>query len=132
MVAMERNELEKKVSVLDVMHFIASLWNAVLRSTIANSFKYCGFKQKTAFSAGNATTSMPLEANAGFADDFEGLNHTTTFAEYVEADNNVSICGEMSLDDAIEEALPSADTAVTSNEEYDDATDVAVPVPNDT
>ncbi|KAK8771180.1 hypothetical protein V5799_025575 [Amblyomma americanum] len=72
---------------------------------------------------------MPLEADAGFADnDFEDLNLTTTFAEYVEADNNVAICGEVSLDDAIAEALPSADITATSNEDNDDTTD-AVPVP---
>ncbi|KAK8755107.1 hypothetical protein V5799_002189 [Amblyomma americanum] len=71
---------------------------------------------------------MPLEADAGFADDdFEGLNLATTFAEYVEADD-VAICGEVSLDDAIAEALPRADTTATSDEDNDDATD-AVPVP---
>ncbi|KAK8762031.1 hypothetical protein V5799_026704 [Amblyomma americanum] len=72
---------------------------------------------------------MPLEANAGFIDDdFEGLNLATTFAEYVDADDNVAICGEVSLDDAIAEALPSADITATSDEDDDDATD-AVPVP---
>ncbi|KAK8783537.1 hypothetical protein V5799_010099 [Amblyomma americanum] len=72
---------------------------------------------------------MPLEANAGFTnDDFEGLNLTTTCAEYVEANDNVAICGEVSLDDAIEEALPSADTTAASDEGNGDATD-AVPVP---
>ncbi|KAK8762032.1 hypothetical protein V5799_026705 [Amblyomma americanum] len=72
---------------------------------------------------------MPLEADAGFADDdFEGLNLATTFAEYVEADDNATICGEVSLDDAVAEALPSADTTATSDEDNDAATD-AVPVP---
>lgn len=60
--------------------------------------------------------------------DFEGLNLTSTFAEYVEADDNVVICGEVSLDDAIDEAWPTADTAVTSDEDDDVATH-AVPVP---
>ncbi|KAK8782047.1 hypothetical protein V5799_016612 [Amblyomma americanum] len=111
------------------MRFIASSWNAVSQSTIANSFKHCGFKRETASSAGDATTSMPLEADAGFADDdFERLNLTTTFAEYVEADDNVAICVEVSLDDAIAEALPSADTTAKSDEDNNDATD-AVPVP---
>ncbi|KAK8757679.1 hypothetical protein V5799_004693 [Amblyomma americanum] len=99
---MERNGSERKITVLDAMHFIAGSWNAVSQSTIANSFKHCGFKRETASSAGDATTSMPLEADAGFADDdFEGLNLATTFAEYVEADDNVAIYGEVSLDDAI-------------------------------
>ncbi|KAK8769195.1 hypothetical protein V5799_014341 [Amblyomma americanum] len=73
-------------------------------------------------------TSMPLEADAGFGDDdFEGLNLATAFAEYVEADD-VSICGKVLLNDAIAEALPSADTTATSDEDNDDTTDV-VPVP---
>ncbi|KAK8773168.1 hypothetical protein V5799_012300 [Amblyomma americanum] len=72
---------------------------------------------------------MPLEAYAGFADDdFEGLNLATTFVEYMEADDNIAICGELSLDDAIAEALPSADTTATSDEDNADATE-AVPVP---
>ncbi|XP_075550815.1 uncharacterized protein LOC142584587 [Dermacentor variabilis] len=45
-----------------------------------------------------------------------------------EADDNVAICGDLLLDDVIEEALPSVDTAATSDEDTDDATD-AVPVP---
>ncbi|KAH7976937.1 hypothetical protein HPB52_021750 [Rhipicephalus sanguineus] len=62
-------------------------------------------------------------------DDFERLNPATTFAEFVEADDDVAVCSELSLDDAIAEALPDADTA-TSDE--DDAVaaaaaDVAVP-----
>ncbi|KAK8778928.1 hypothetical protein V5799_019729 [Amblyomma americanum] len=72
---------------------------------------------------------MRLEVDAGFADDdFMGLNLATTFSEYVEADYNVAIYGEVSLDDAIAEALPNADTTATSDEDNDDATD-AVPVP---
>ncbi|XP_065302340.1 tigger transposable element-derived protein 6-like [Dermacentor albipictus] len=123
------SESEKKITVLDAMHFIASLWNAALQSAIANSFKHCGFKRETASSAGDATTSMPLEANAGFTnDDFEGLNLTTTFAEYVEANDNIAICGDTSLDVPIKETLPSADPAVTSDEDEDDTTD-AVPEP---
>ncbi|XP_070385712.1 tigger transposable element-derived protein 4-like [Dermacentor albipictus] len=126
---MERSESEKKIAVLDAMHFIASSWNAVSQSTIASSFKHCNFKRETASSVEDPTTSMPLEADAGFTDDnFEGLNLTTIFAEYVEADDNVAICGEVLLDDAIEEALPSADTAATSDEDNDNTTD-AVPVP---
>lgn len=73
-----------------------------------------------------------LVADAGFAvEDFDGfLDTTTTFTEYVEADGNVAICGELSLEDAIDEALPRADATVTSCEDDDDdSTDVVVPVP---
>ncbi|KAH7976436.1 hypothetical protein HPB52_014248 [Rhipicephalus sanguineus] len=49
---------------------------------------------------------------------------TTTFAEFVEADENVAICSELSLDDAIVEALPDAPTTATTDE--DAATDVVV------
>lgn len=72
-----------------------------------------------------------LVADAGFADeDFDGfLDTTTTFTEYVEADGNVAICGELSLEDAIDEALPRADATVTSCEDDDDSTDVVMPVP---
>lgn len=84
---MECNESEEKVSVLDAMHFIASSWNAVSQSTVANSFKHCGFKRETASSVGDSTTliNCTLKANAGFADDdFESLNLATTFSECVE------------------------------------------------
>lgn len=130
--AMERRESGDKVSVLDAMHFLASSWDAVPQSSIANSFKHCGFKREAASSAGDTTPSMDckLEADVGFVDeDFGGvLDTTATFTEYVEADDNVAICGELSLEDAVDEALTRAETTVTSDED-DDSTDVAVPVP---
>ncbi|KAH6929290.1 hypothetical protein HPB50_025949 [Hyalomma asiaticum] len=52
-----------------------------------------------------------------------------TFAEYTEADN-VDICDTVSLEQTTKEALPCADATVTSKEDDDDnSTDVAVPVP---
>ncbi|KAH6923759.1 hypothetical protein HPB50_005953 [Hyalomma asiaticum] len=69
-----------------------------------------------------------MEENASSVDeDFERLNQTTTFAEFVEADDDVAICGELSLDDVIAEALPDADTTATSDE--DDAAAAADAVP---
>ncbi|KAH6944765.1 hypothetical protein HPB50_004969 [Hyalomma asiaticum] len=71
-----------------------------------------------------------MEENASSVDeDFERLNRTTTFAEFVEADDDVAICGELSLDDAIAEALPDADTTATSDEDEDDAAAAADAVP---
>ncbi|KAL3198602.1 hypothetical protein MRX96_014417 [Rhipicephalus microplus] len=40
--AMECREEEKKISVLEAMHMIASSWSAVSQTTIANSFKCSG------------------------------------------------------------------------------------------
>ncbi|KAH6921203.1 hypothetical protein HPB50_027810 [Hyalomma asiaticum] len=71
-----------------------------------------------------------MEENASSVDeDFERLNQTTTFAEFVEADDDVAICGELSLDDAIAEALPDADTTATSDEDEDAAAAAADAVP---
>lgn len=39
---------------------------------------------------------------------------TTTFAEYIEADNNIDICDKVSLEETVKEALPSADASVAS------------------
>ncbi|KAH6922664.1 hypothetical protein HPB50_017473 [Hyalomma asiaticum] len=94
---------------------------------------HCGFVRETASTAGasaagDSTSSM--EENASSVDeDFERLNRTTTFAEFVEADDDVAICGELSLDDAIAEALPDADTTATSDEDEDDAAAAADAVP---
>ncbi|KAH7974509.1 hypothetical protein HPB49_016353 [Dermacentor silvarum] len=130
---MERSE-EEKISVLDAMHMIASSWSAVSQSTIANSFRHCGFVRETASTAdastaGDSTSLMEENASTVDDDDFERLHPSTTFAEFVEADDNVAVCSELSLDDAIAEALPDADTA-TSDEDAAaaaDAADVAVP-----
>ncbi|KAH6934882.1 hypothetical protein HPB50_001583 [Hyalomma asiaticum] len=51
------------------------------------------------------------------------------FAEFVEADDDIAICGELSLDDAIAEALPDADTTATSDKDEDDAAAAADAVP---
>ncbi|KAL1487095.1 hypothetical protein MTO96_046674 [Rhipicephalus appendiculatus] len=124
---MERSEEEKKISVLDAMHMIASSWSAVSQSTIANSFKHCGFVRETVSTAGDTTSSMEEDSSAIDDDDFERLNPTTTFA--VEADDNVATCGELSLDEAIAEEFPGAEATATSDEDDAAATaaDAAVP-----
>lgn len=131
--AMERSE-EEKISVLDAMHMIASSWSAVSQSTIANSFRHCGFVRETASTAdastaGDSTSLMEENASTVDDDDFERLHPSTTFAEFVEADDDVAVCSELSLDDAIAEALPDADTATSDEDDAAaaDAADVAVP-----
>ncbi|KAH6932628.1 hypothetical protein HPB50_008197 [Hyalomma asiaticum] len=102
-------------------------------SVASATVPHCGFVRETAstagtYAAGDSTSSM--EENASSVDeDFERLNRTTTFAEFVEADDDVAICGELSLDDAIAEALPDADTTATSDEDEDDAAAAADAVP---
>ncbi|KAL1474557.1 hypothetical protein MTO96_037877 [Rhipicephalus appendiculatus] len=122
LMAMERSEEEKKISVLDAMHMIASSWSAVSQGTIANSLKHCGFVRATVSTAGDSTSSMEEDSSAIDNDDFERLNPATTFAEFVEADDNVATCGELSLDEAIAEEFPNADATATSDKD-----DAAVP-----
>ncbi|KAL1442478.1 hypothetical protein MTO96_030784 [Rhipicephalus appendiculatus] len=42
---MERKQLDRKLSVLDAMHYIASAWDAVTAEAIANSFRHCGYEE---------------------------------------------------------------------------------------
>ncbi|KAH6940985.1 hypothetical protein HPB50_011640 [Hyalomma asiaticum] len=59
---------------------------------------------------------MEEDASSVDDDNFESLNQASTFAEFIEADDIVATCGELSLDDAIAEALPDADATATSDE----------------
>lgn len=69
--AMKRSEEEKKISVLDAMHMIASSWSAVSQTTVANSFKHCGFVRETASTAGDSITSINEDSSAIDEDDFD-------------------------------------------------------------
>ncbi|KAL1434120.1 hypothetical protein MTO96_011773 [Rhipicephalus appendiculatus] len=95
--------------------------------TIVNLFKHYGFVRETASTAGDSTFSMEEDSSA--IDDFERLNSATTFAKFVEADNNVATCGELSLDKAITKEFPSADATAASDKDDAAATaaDAAVP-----
>lgn len=66
LVVMERSE-EEMISVLDATNMITSSLSAVSQSTIANSFKHCGFVRETASIASDSRSSM--EDVATFADD---------------------------------------------------------------
>ncbi|KAL3234098.1 hypothetical protein MRX96_022843 [Rhipicephalus microplus] len=124
---MERSEEEKKISLLDAMHMIASKRSPVSQTTIANSFKHCGFVQEAASTAGDSTSLMYEDSSAIDANDFEHLNQATTFAEFVEADDNAATCGELSLDEAAVEELLDGDATATSDENDAAAADSAVP-----
>ncbi|KAH7969023.1 hypothetical protein HPB52_013695 [Rhipicephalus sanguineus] len=119
---MERKQLDKKLSVLDAMHYIASAWDAVTPETIANSFRHCGFNRSGACSTSEA--ALPVDDEP----EFGSLELPGSFADYVGADDDVAVCSEVSLDDIIETVRP--DTAGTSDEEeMDDAAEASVSVP---
>ncbi|KAH7975829.1 hypothetical protein HPB52_005635 [Rhipicephalus sanguineus] len=119
---MERKQLDKKLSVLDAMHYIASAWDAVTPETIANSFRHCGFSRSGACSTSEA--ALPVDDEP----EFGSLELPGSFADYVGADDDVAVCSEVSLDDIIETVRP--DTAGTSDEEeMDDAAEASVSVP---
>ncbi|KAH7983586.1 hypothetical protein HPB52_012991 [Rhipicephalus sanguineus] len=119
---MERKQLDKKLSVLDAMHYIASAWDAVTPETIANSFRHCGFNRSGACSTSEA--ALPVDDEP----EFGSLELPGSFADYVGADDDVAVCSEVSLDDVIETVRP--DTAGTSDEEeMDDAAEASVSVP---
>ncbi|KAH7969710.1 hypothetical protein HPB52_021592 [Rhipicephalus sanguineus] len=115
---MERKQLDKKLSVLDAMHCIASAWDAVTPETIANSFRHCGFNRSGACSTSEAAVPVDDEL------EFGSLELPGSFADYVGADDDVTVCSEVSLDDIIETVRP--DTAGTSDEEeMDDAAEAS-------
>ncbi|KAH7969088.1 hypothetical protein HPB52_014562 [Rhipicephalus sanguineus] len=115
---MERKQLDKKLSVLDAMHYIASAWDAVTPETIANSFRHCGFNRSGACSTSEAAVPVDDEP------EFGSLELPGSFADYVGADDDVAVCSEVSLDDIIETVRP--DTAGTSDEEeMDDAAEAS-------
>ncbi|KAH7955756.1 hypothetical protein HPB52_003740 [Rhipicephalus sanguineus] len=119
---MERKQLDKKLSVLDAMHYIASAWDAVTPETIANSFRHCGFNRSGACSTSEA--ALPVDDEP----EFGSLELPGSFADYVGANDDVAVCSEVSLDDIIETVRP--DTAGTSDEEeMDDAAEASVSVP---
>ncbi|KAH7947111.1 hypothetical protein HPB52_007542 [Rhipicephalus sanguineus] len=119
---MERKQLDKKLSVLDAMRYIASAWDAVTPETIANSFSHCGFNRGGACSTSEAAVPVDDEP------EFGSLELPGSFADYVGADDDVAVCSEVSLDDIIETVCP--DTAGTSDEEeMDDAAEASASVP---
>ncbi|KAH7968718.1 hypothetical protein HPB52_010803 [Rhipicephalus sanguineus] len=119
---MERKQLDKKLSVLDAMHYSASAWDAVTPETIANSFRHCGFNRSGACSTSEA--ALPVDDEP----EFGSLELPGSFADYVGADDDVAVCSEVSLDDIIETVRP--DTAGTSDEEeMDDAAEASMSVP---
>lgn len=101
---------EEKISVVNAMHMITSSLSAVSQSTIANSFKHCGFMRETASIASDSTSSMEEVATSVNNYDFGYLNPATTFAEFVEVDDNIATSSEL-LDETI---LPVANATVTS------------------
>ncbi|KAH8022886.1 hypothetical protein HPB51_006244 [Rhipicephalus microplus] len=111
---MERKHLDKKLSVLDAMHYIASAWYAIMPETIVNCFRHCGFNRSGACSTSEAAVPVDDEP------EFGNLELPGSFADYVGADNYVAVCSAVSLDDIIETVR--SDTAGTSDEEEMDDT----------
>uniref|UniRef100_A0A224YJK3 Centromere protein B n=1 Tax=Rhipicephalus zambeziensis TaxID=60191 RepID=A0A224YJK3_9ACAR len=106
--------MDKKLSMLDAMHYIASAWDAVTPETVANSFRYCGFKRSGACSTSEAAVPVHYEP------EFDSLELPGSITDYVGADDDVAVCSAVSLDDIIETVHP--DSAETSDEEERDDT----------
>ncbi|KAH8030886.1 hypothetical protein HPB51_012226 [Rhipicephalus microplus] len=111
---MECKQLDKKLSVLDAVHYIASAWDAITPETIVNCFRHCGFNRRGACSTSEAAVPVDDEP------EFGNLELPGSFADYIGADDNVAVCSAVSLDDIMETVRP--DTAVTSEEEEMDDT----------
>ncbi|KAL3196530.1 hypothetical protein MRX96_045174 [Rhipicephalus microplus] len=119
---MERKQLDKKLPVLDAMHYIASAWDAITPETIVNCFRHCGFKRSGACSTSEA--AVPVDDEPEFGD----LELPGSFADYVGADDDVAVCSAVLLDDIIQIVRP--DTAGTSDaEEMDDTAESSATVP---
>ncbi|KAL3203746.1 hypothetical protein MRX96_041763 [Rhipicephalus microplus] len=70
---------------------------------------------------------MDEDSSAFDDNEFERLNPATTFAEFVEADDNVATCRELSLDEAVAEELLCGDATATLHKDDAAAADTAVP-----
>ncbi|KAH8026336.1 hypothetical protein HPB51_020042 [Rhipicephalus microplus] len=122
LVGMERKQLDKKLSMLDAMHYIASAWDAITPETIVNCFRHCGINRSGACSTSEAAVPVDDEP------EFGNLELPGSFADYVGAAADVAVCSAVSLDDIIETVRP--DTAGTSDEEeMDDTAEVSASVP---
>ncbi|KAH6946028.1 hypothetical protein HPB50_011167 [Hyalomma asiaticum] len=119
---MERQQPEKKLTILDAMHYIASAWDAVSSDTIANSFRHCSFKRSDACSTREAAVSVDDEPEFGC------LQLPGTLADYVSADDGVAVCSAVSLDNIIEAVCPES-TDTSDEEEMDDAGEASTSVP---
>ncbi|KAH9380050.1 hypothetical protein HPB48_020601 [Haemaphysalis longicornis] len=116
--AIQRGNCDKKASLLDAMHYIASSRSAVSKTRSPT-------RSSTVASAGKIGEGSVASNDS----EFEALKLASIkFAEYFDADDNAAVCEEISLDQAVTEALSHGDADATS-EEDDDATDAAVPVP---
>ncbi|KAH8024227.1 hypothetical protein HPB51_022330 [Rhipicephalus microplus] len=111
---MKHKQLDKKLSVLDAMHYIASAWDAITPETIVNCFRHCSFNRSGACSTSEA--AVPVDDKP----EFGNLELPASFADYVGADDDVAVCSAVSLDDIIETVHPH--TAGTSDEEEMDDT----------
>ncbi|KAH8019881.1 hypothetical protein HPB51_022982 [Rhipicephalus microplus] len=111
---MKRKQLNKKISVLDAMHYIASALDAIFPETIVNCFRHCGFNRSGACSTSEAAVPVDDEP------EFGNLELPVSFADYVGANDDVAVCNAVSLDDIIDTLRP--DTAGTSDEEEMDDT----------
>ncbi|KAL1444448.1 hypothetical protein MTO96_029869 [Rhipicephalus appendiculatus] len=80
LVGMERKQMDKKLSVLDAMHYTASAWDAVTPETITDSFRHCGFKRSGACSTSEAAVPFDDEP------EFGSLELPGCFTDYVGAD----------------------------------------------
>ncbi|KAH6939973.1 hypothetical protein HPB50_023003 [Hyalomma asiaticum] len=88
---MKCQQFEKKLTILDTMHYIASAWDAVSSDTIANSFRHGGFKRSDACSTSEAAVSVDDKPEFGC------LQLPGTFADYVSADDGVAVCRWITL-----------------------------------
>ncbi|KAG0430683.1 hypothetical protein HPB47_022453 [Ixodes persulcatus] len=85
------------------MHYIANSWDAICKDTIANSFKCCGFRRDNDSSTGD-----------------------TMIVDYVNANDNISVCDTAALDEITEDiTLPHVDTF----DEEDNSADADACVP---
>ncbi|KAH7944623.1 hypothetical protein HPB52_022208 [Rhipicephalus sanguineus] len=105
---MECKQLDKKLSVLDAMHYITSAWDVVTPETITNSFRQCGFKGSGACSTSEAAVPVDDEPEYG---SLELPNYCLD---------------AVSLDDIIETVHP--DSAETSDEEMDNVAEASASV----
>ncbi|KAH6944353.1 hypothetical protein HPB50_002735 [Hyalomma asiaticum] len=111
---MEREQLEKKLTILDVMHYIASAWGAVSSDMIPNSFRHCGFKRSHSCSTSEAAVSVDDELKFG------SLQLPGTFVDYGSADDSAAVCSAVFLDNIIKAVCPDS-TDTSDWEEMDDA-----------
>lgn len=125
------------INVLNAMWMTSKAWANVTQTTIENSFKKSGFKRQTEgdeerVEEEGGVVGTPSVSTHETPDRWEDVTRSLdveglTFEEFVDFDNDLAICGELSDTDII--ASVSQSTGEDANEDSEEDSEAEVPDP---